>query len=160
MRAALFSPVAEDDRAIPYLAETAIFAQWFHSSGSKLHYARWKDGGEVDMVMLSPRTQKAIWAIEIKWSDRYCEHPGELESLIDYCVENELGEALVTSKTRIVSCTIKGVLLKFTPVSLYCYTVGYNIIHNKTVPMKPQDVVSLPEILVENDKHEAAAEHS
>lgn len=158
MRAALFSPVAEDDRALPYLAETAIFAQWFHSE-SKLHYARWKDG-EVDMVMLSSGTQKAIWALEIKWSDRYCEHPGELDSLIDYCIDSGLNEALVTSKTKTASCTIKDVFLDFTPASLYCYTVGYNIIHHKTTPMKPQAVVSLPENMTKDKDNETASKHS
>lgn len=138
MRAALFSPVSGDDKALPHLAETAIFSQWFHSE-STLHYARWKDG-EVDMVMLTRGTQKALWAIEIKWSDRYCEHPGELNSLIDYCLENQLDNALVTSKTQTISCEIKGVMLKFVPASIYCYTVGYNLIRHKTNPMNPNEI--------------------
>jgi len=156
MRAALFSPISGDDKVLPHLAETAIFSQWFHSS-STLHYARWKDGGEVDMVMLGRGTQKAIWAIEIKWSDRYCEHPGELESLIDYCLENGLDNAIVTSKTQAVSCQIKGVYLSFIPAALYCYTVGYNIIHHKTTLMNPE---LLPELPPQKDNNEAAAEQS
>lgn len=36
MRAALFSPAKADDGVLPHLAETAIFAQWFHSD-SILH---------------------------------------------------------------------------------------------------------------------------
>jgi len=138
MRAALFSPITEDDRALPYLAETAIFSQWFHSE-STLHYARWKDG-EVDIVMLSRAEQKAIWAVEVKWSDRYCRHPGELESLIGYCVDNKLNKATVTSKTLTVSCEIDGVKLEFIPASIYCYTVGYNIVREKTHPSKPKNV--------------------
>ena len=137
MRAALFSPVTQDDKALPYLAETAIFSQWFHSDET-LHYARWKDG-EVDIVMLSNGEQKAIWAVEVKWSDRYCHHPGELESLISYCVDNKLKKATVTSKTLTVSCEISGVKLEFIPASIYCYTVGYNLVHQKTHPAKPSN---------------------
>jgi predicted AAA+ superfamily ATPase len=129
MRAALFSPVTGDDKALPYLAETAIFAQWFHSD-STLHYARWSDG-EVDMVMLGSADQKPAWAVEVKWSDRYCEHPGELTSLIDFCLENGLSENLVTSKTLTAECQIKDVLIRFIPASIYCYMVGYNIIRTK-----------------------------
>ena len=88
MRAALFSPLTKDDSAIPYLAETAIFAQWFHSDNT-LHYARWHDG-EVDMVMLGGPKQKAIWAVEVKWSDRYCEKPAELSGLVGFCQANGL----------------------------------------------------------------------
>lgn len=130
MRAALFSPVGADDISTPYLAETAIFAQWFHATATP-HYARWKDG-EVDIVMLQPETQKAMWAMEIKWTDRYCDRPGELSGLVDYCVENKLDWAWVTSKTRHASCQIKGVTLNFIPTSVYCYFLGFNIIHQKT----------------------------
>ena len=140
MRAALFSPITADDKAFPYLAETAIFSQWFHSD-SMLHYARWKDG-EVDIVMLSKAEQKLKWAVEVKWSDRYCKHPGELESLIGYCVDNLLEEATVTSKTMTASCEIKGLKLKFIPASIYCYTVGYNLVRHKTPPSKPRNVTS------------------
>jgi predicted AAA+ superfamily ATPase len=129
MRAALFSPVTAEDPALPYLAETAIFSQWFHSNET-LHYARWADG-EVDMVMLDSSNQKAFWAVEVKWSDRYCDHPHELESLVSFCLENHLIDPMVTSKTKTVSCKVKGVVLRFVPASIYCYTVGYNLIHGR-----------------------------
>ena len=144
MRAALFSPVTESDKALPYLAETAIFAQWFHSE-SALHYARWGDG-EVDIVMLNRGDQKAAWAVEIKWSDRFCDNPGELSGVIDYCVDNGLLSALVTSKTRTATCNIKGITLNFIPASLYCYTVGYNIIRYKTVMMNQPGAVLSPQV--------------
>ena len=135
MRAALFSPVKEDEAILPHLAETAIFSQWFHSDIT-LRYARWKDG-EVDMVNLDRADQKPIWAIEVKWSDRYCEKPRELESLIDYCIENGLPSAIVTSKSMSVTCKVNDVTLNFIPASIYCYMVGYNLIRHKTHPVKP-----------------------
>jgi predicted AAA+ superfamily ATPase len=129
MRAALFAPVIEGDPALPYLAETAIFSQWFHSEAS-LHYARWQDG-EVDMVMLGGPQAGIQWAVEVKWSDRYCKRPEELRSLLQFCVDNHLTNALVTSKTETVTCEIDNVSLRFVPASVYCYTVGYNIIRRK-----------------------------
>lgn len=128
MRAALFSPVVEDDTAIPYLAETAIFSQWFHSS-SLLYYARWQ-GGEVDIVRLGDN-QKPAWAVEVKWSDRYCDKPSELQSLITFCHANSLTNVVVTSKTKTLTCKVGGMVIPFVPASVYCYSVGHNIIHGR-----------------------------
>jgi hypothetical protein len=134
MRAALFSPVVADDPSTPRLTETAIFSQWFHHSAI-LHYARWKDG-EVDIVMLQTQTQKPAWAMEVKWSDRYCDSPGELDSLLDYCTKNGLKEGWVTSKSKTVSCSIDGVTFRFIPASIYCYMLGHQIIRQKIHPLE------------------------
>ena len=128
MRAALFSPLNAEDAAIGPLTETAIFSQWFHSE-NVLNYARWHDG-EVDIVMLGPK-QKVVWAVEVKWSDRYCENPGELKSLIGFCQSNGLKSSLVTSKTQVLTKRVDGLEIEFRPASVYCYTVGYNLIHGK-----------------------------
>jgi len=143
MRAALFSPLKADDPAISYLAETAIFSQWFHSN-TVLNYARWHDG-EVDMVLLGPK-QKCAWAIEVKWSDRYCERPEELESLVSFCRATGLKDVLVTSKTKTQTCDVEGIKIPFLPASLYCYTVGYNIIHGrKNLSLAKQVEIEEPE---------------
>jgi predicted AAA+ superfamily ATPase len=130
MRAALFSPVKSSDDAIGALAETAIFSQWFHSQFGSLYYARWPEG-EVDIVSLSPNTQKAAWAVEVKWSDRYCEKLGELKNVISFCHSNGLADVLVTSKTKALTCNVDDVLVEFVPTSSYCYTVGFNVIHSR-----------------------------
>lgn len=127
MRAALFEPVGADDAAVPYLTETAIFAQWFHSSGVALYYARWADG-EVDLVLLQGPRNEVAWAVEVKWSDRYCSKPDELLSLIEFCKDNKLTDSLVTSKTLWTTSSIGDLKIKFVPASIYCYTVGFNII--------------------------------
>jgi uncharacterized protein len=129
MRAALFSPLQADDAATPALVETAIFSQWFHSDET-LYYARWPDG-EVDIVMLGA-DQKAAWAVEVKWSDRYCDKPEELASLVSFCHSNRLGNTLITSKTRMLDCTMEGIHMPFVPASAYCYTVGHNIVKQQS----------------------------
>lgn len=128
MRAALFAPLQSEDAALPALVETAVFSQWFHSVDT-LHYARWHDG-EVDIVMLDAK-QKATWAVEVKWSDRYCDHPRELTSLIEFCHNNHLDENLVTSRTKAMVCTVDDIKIKFIPASVYCYTVGHNIVQGR-----------------------------
>lgn len=143
MRAALFSPLGPEDKAVAPLAETSIFSQWFHSE-DPLYYARWQ-GGEVDMVYLSPE-QKPDWAVEVKWSDRYCDNPRELRSLISFCRTNGLRKPLVTSKTRTLVREVDGVRIEFVPASIYCYTVGYNIIQGKkALPALATDVAVPPD---------------
>jgi predicted AAA+ superfamily ATPase len=155
LRAALFSPVGADDRTIGHLAETAIYSQWFHSQDTELHYARWqaprvrhvpKDpaDGEVDMVMLDPEDQKPAWAVEVKWSDGYCEDLGKLKAVLGFCSANELGHVLVTTRTKTMMNRVGSVDVAFLPASIYCYTVGYNLIHgrNRHMPRRPKKRVS------------------
>lgn len=145
MRAALFSPLkAEENEVIGALAETAIFSQWYHGE-FPLYYARWSDG-EVDIVYLDSRTQKAVWAIEVKWSDRYCDKPEDLKSILSFCQANGLKDVLVTSKTKAMGREINGVRITFVPASMYCYTVGRNIIRRgpRAATVSEQLAMDLP----------------
>ncbi len=136
MRAALLSPIKKDDIAIGPLTETAVFSQWFHSTNVNLYYARWNDG-EVDIVCRVLQEQKQLWAVEVKWSDRFCDHLDELKSLVSFCIANGLKNTLVTSLTRNIICERDGVKIRFVPASLYCYTVGLNLVRQKSSPALP-----------------------
>ncbi|MEE9294437.1 MAG: DUF4143 domain-containing protein, partial [Phycisphaerae bacterium] len=128
IRSALFSPITIDDEAMGALAETAVLAQWFHESSASIHYARWQKG-EVDIVWL--RKNKPKWAVEVKWSDRYYEKPAELKSLIAFCHANQIYNPAVTTRTKQGELTVQNVCMHFVPASLYCYTVGYNLIRSR-----------------------------
>ena len=128
IRSALFSPVAHDDEVMGGLAETAAFSQWFHAP-TQLHYARWKDG-EVDIV-LSGEDQKPVWITEVKWSDRYFKRPSDLKNVLFFCRENGLKKAVVTTLTEVGKKEVEGIQIGFMPASIYCYSVGYNIIKGK-----------------------------
>jgi len=128
IRSALFTPVQEGDDFIGHLAETAIFSQWFHQD-SPLHYARWK-GGEVDIV--SMHTNKDIsWAVEVKYSDRFYDRPYDLKSIFKFCTTNNLRSVTITTHKKSGIKLINNVELEFIPSSLYCYTVGRNLIEGK-----------------------------
>lgn len=129
MRSALFSPVKENDEVMGHLAETGIFSQWFHSYDSRLYYARWNHG-EVDIVSLGSN-QKPFWAVEVKWSDRPVENTDELRNLINFCHANKLYNVSVTTRTVETFREIDGIDIEFIPASVYCYTVGYNIVRGK-----------------------------
>ena len=139
LRAALFGTVAADDEAMGAVAETAVFAQWFHSD-LDLHYARSRSGsgGEVDIVHLD-RGQTPAWCVEVKWSDRVVRHTEELTTLADFSNRHPDAALLVTTRTvdrADVPWPGQG-RLNFEPASLYCYSVGYNLVAGNPLPPRP-----------------------
>ena len=130
LRCALFQPIRVTDDEIGDLVETAVYAQWIPRQGVDISYANWrlnkKEQGEVDIVGIDVSRQKPQWSVEIKWSDRYVEHPGELESLLWYMPKNGLKEAIVTTETLTADKEMDSVTLHFMPVACYAYTVGKN----------------------------------
>ncbi len=131
LRAALFSPISETDQIMGNMVETAILSQWMHRESMELMYARWK-GGEVDLVSLDTKAFKAAWAVEIKWSNRYFDHPGKLKSLIQFCKDNKLPNALVTSIDKLGVQQVEGLNITFVPASLYAYNIGVGTLERKS----------------------------
>lgn len=133
LRGALFSPIAKDDDFIGNMVETAIFSQWGHNTDFIPFYARWKDG-EIDIVRLSNEKQKPVWAVEIKWSNRYAKSLHKLSNLKSFCQKNGLDRALITTLDIEEIKEDDGLIYDFTPCSLYCYTVGRNAVYEKLNP--------------------------
>ncbi len=130
LRSALFSPMTATDELIGNMVETAIFSQWMHRDSFTPWYARW-NGGEVDMVGLSEADLKPIWALEIKWTNRYFEKPNELKSLYKFCSENNIGSPIVTTIDKAGKQNYKGINFQFLPSSAYAYTVGKNTLEKR-----------------------------
>ena len=124
LRCALFGPVAADDEEMGAIAETAVFAQWFHAD-LNLHYARWRNG-EVDIVRLDGQ-QSPHWCVEVKWSNRYFRNPGMLKGLREFSLRHPRASLLATTRTETGRAQPwdGGSTVYFAPTSLYCYMVGH-----------------------------------
>ena len=137
LRCALFQPIKVTDEEIGDMVETAVYAQWVPRQGVDISFANWrlsnKEQGEVDIVGINAGTQKPQWAVEIKWTDRYAERPGELESLLWYMPKNGLKDAIVTSETIAKTKEMEEMTLHFIPVACYAYTVAGNTLYNKNL---------------------------
>lgn len=130
LRSALFSPIKESDEFIGNMVETAIFSQWQHSEYShELYYARWGNG-EVDMVNMNAGT-KPSWSIEIKWSNRFYEKTNELKNLKSFCTRHKMKRAIVTTVSILDVKNLDDFAYEFIPASIYCYSVGRNLIDGK-----------------------------
>ncbi|HFA50193.1 MAG TPA: ATP-binding protein [Bacteroidetes bacterium] len=123
LRSALFSPINMGSKEMGNMVETAIYSQWFHRYWHTPYYARWK-GGEVDIVGLTSNNLKPAWAVEIKWSNRYFEKPGELKSLSNFLIKNKIKRAIVTTISITGEIELQDFTLDYMPSSLYCYTIG------------------------------------
>lgn len=115
------------------MVETAVYAQWIPRQGASIRYANWRIGkqqGEVDIVGLNIARQKPDWAVEIKWTDRFFEHPNELVSLKYFMEKNQMNYALVTSISKSGSIKVENLTLQFIPVACYAYIVGENTMNH------------------------------
>ena len=129
----MFQPISEQDNEIGDMVETAVYAQWIPRQGVSIRYANWKIGklqGEVDIVGLNIARQKPDWAVEIKWTDRFFDHPNELVSLKYFMEKNKMSYALVTSISKSGSIKIDNLALQFIPVACYAYIVGENTMNH------------------------------
>jgi predicted AAA+ superfamily ATPase len=127
LRAALFSPLSQTDSEMGNMVETAVLSQSVRREKLDLTYARWKEGrseGEVDLVWVDSKSYKPVWGVEIKWSNRYFEKPNELRSLISFCKNNNLPQALATSIDKFGVKQIDGLALLFLPASVYSYNIS------------------------------------
>lgn len=131
LRCALFSPIKDGDPLMGNLVETAIFSQWQHSI-YPLYYARWQNG-EVDIVFLDAE-QKPKWIVEIKWSNKSISDHNRLKNLIHFGHLHEMKSATITTIDASTRGEINDILFDFIPSSLYCYTVGKNLILYKNSP--------------------------
>jgi hypothetical protein len=116
------------------MIETAIFAQWLHREDLHLKYARWKKGrteGEVDLILLENKTFKPQWCVEIKWSNRFFNHPSELNSLMHFCHMHSFTSTLVTTIDQVGNKNYGSVDITYLPVALYAYNVGFNTLEKK-----------------------------
>lgn len=129
LRAALFGPVAQDDRAMGALVETALISQWAHfDSINSIFYSRWKNG-EVDFVSLHKGTQRPERVIEVKWSDRAIAEPRkELKGVLEFARVNKMDQIIVATPSGEVEkefTEIDGVKIIFMPLALLVLGQGY-----------------------------------
>ena len=84
----------------------------------------------------------AVWAMEVKWSIRYTDHPRELSSHLRYSHAQNLTRAMVTTRTTRSARTIDSVTFEVLLASLYCCMRGFNLVHGRyllegLIPTKP-----------------------
>ena len=130
MRTGLFGPLVSEDDRFGHLVETALFAQRFHED-AKLHYARWgTDDNEVDLVETNAALDP-IFALEIKWSDRYATRPDDLSALLRFAKKCGLSQVWCTSRTEFAFTEVDGVGMSFWPAAVMAYHFGMSAVRGR-----------------------------
>ena len=138
MRAALFGNIEDESEHIGSLTETAIFSQWLHSNViENLYYARW-DKGEVDIVCMGRESQKPLWIVEVKWSDRVISDHSLMNNCVNFMTANSLHTSpILTTKTHRGKIEYRGINFRLVPNSEYAYTLAKNILEYKNLTKQP-----------------------
>ncbi len=134
LRTALFGSTSAREAAFGLLVETAVFAQWLHSEGESLHYARWKQG-ELDFVSLLPN-QQVQWAAEIKWMDRFAQRPSLMKPVLSFCLKNNVRQIVATTRSLFGKHKISNVEIQFWPAALYSFAVGHSLINSRVLALE------------------------
>ncbi|MBC8339759.1 MAG: ATP-binding protein [Rhodospirillales bacterium] len=129
--AALFGPVAKDDKMFPRLAETALVAQWAGSATEgRLAYASWR-GGAIDLMEINPDTGLPVHVYELDWRDEYAT-PGSKadrgpQELTDFVARtNRQAKAHILTATTARLGAMAGIDITLAPLALYAYWMGRN----------------------------------
>jgi predicted AAA+ superfamily ATPase len=123
-RAALLGRLERDDPAAEAVAETAIVGQWLHtSSAPRLRFARWGAGATertVDLVCIDPTRSRALWAVDVTWSNRAYADDAAIAGLSALAAGSERAfPRRVTTRTLGGTRTIGSVECAFSPISVY-----------------------------------------
>lgn len=123
LRAAMYGPVDADDPIMGALVETAVVAQYVHSSYiERIFYARW-DKGEIDLVFLHD-DGTPYSAYEIKWSDRIERDRSGIRHIISFIENNQVKYKVLFTRTYAANITAKGFEIKARPVARMCIAIG------------------------------------
>lgn len=69
----------------------------------------------------------------IKWTNKLVEEKRDLKNIILFCTLNKVKNPTVTTYDITKVETVEGLHFEFIPASLYCYTVGRNIVRYKNL---------------------------
>lgn len=143
MYTGLFGAMPESAPEFGRLVETALFAQRFHED-ARLTYARWgAQDCEVDLVE-SSAAHKPLGALEIKWSDRFVDHPERLEGLTRFVKQNRLEVAWATTKSRFAQSTVGDSQIRMWPAAALAFHYGVRAVDARVADIEARILDARP----------------
>jgi uncharacterized protein len=135
MYTGLFGAMSQSDPDFGRLVETALFAQRFHED-ARLTYARWgAQDCEVDLVE-SSAAHKPVGALEIKWSDRFVDHPNRLQGLARFAKQNRLEVAWATTKSRFAQSMVGDSQIRMWPAAALAFHYGVRAVDARVADLE------------------------
>jgi predicted AAA+ superfamily ATPase len=127
LRNLLIAPLATTDEDINTLSESILFSQYIDKKDFETHYSGWTIGrtlGIVEMLGKKYYNAEQYWASKINWSNYYFNHFDELKSFFNFCENNNINEAIITTTDKSEIKNYNGIEFNFLPLALYAYALG------------------------------------
>lgn len=129
MRTALFTPLTVDDIRMEQMVETAILAQWQHVEKDMFYYCK-HDHVFIDLIKVD-KNKKPVWITDVRWQHPHGLESNELDIVGHFCEKHGLLSSMITTKQNRDIIPSSNVIHSYEPTSLYCYSVGKQIVEDK-----------------------------
>ncbi len=131
MRTALFTPLSIDDIRTEQMVETAILAQWQHVEKGMFYYCK-HDHVFLDLIKVD-ENKKPVWVTDVRWQHPHGLQSNELDIVGHFCEKHGLLSSMITTKQTRDVIPSSNVIHSYEPASLYCYSIGKQIVENKMI---------------------------
>ncbi len=131
LRTALFTPLSDDNIRTEYMVETAILAQWQHIEKDMFYYCK-HDHVIIDLIKVD-ENKNPIWITDVRWQHPHGLAPNELDIVGHFCEKYGLISSMITTKQTRDIIPSSNVIHSYEPASLYCYTIGKQIVEDKLI---------------------------
>ncbi|RLD81880.1 MAG: hypothetical protein DRJ10_05630 [Bacteroidetes bacterium] len=131
MRTALFTPLTIDDIRTEYMVETAILAQWQHVEKDMFYYCK-HDHVFIDLIKVD-ENKNPVWITDVRWQHPHGLEHNELDIVGYFCEKHGLLSSMITTKETRDIIPSSNVIHSYEPASLYCYSIGKQIVENKMI---------------------------
>jgi len=131
MRTALFTPLTVDDIRTEYMVETAILAQWQHIEKDMFYYCK-HDHVFIDLIKVD-NNKNPVWITDVRWQHPHGLQHNELDIVGHFCGKHGLLSSMITTKQTRDIIPSSNVIHSYEPASLYCYSIGKQIVENKMI---------------------------
>ncbi len=128
MRTALFQPITADSPFLVNLAITTMLAQWQHVERDMIAYAKW-DNNELNIVKLA-ENKTPIWITDIHSGDKPHEDSNTISKITEFCTKHNIPSSMTTTLDHRDIVLSESMIHSFEPTSLYCYSVGRQIVED------------------------------
>ncbi len=131
MRTALFTPLSFNDLRTEFMVETAIMAQWQHVEKGMFYYCK-HDHVYIDLIKVNENNDP-VWVTDVRWQHPHVLQANEPDIVGNFCEKHGLLSSMITTKQTRDTIPSSNVIHSYEPASLYCYSIGKQIVEEKMI---------------------------
>lgn len=134
LRSNLLEKITATDIKLSQVLKSVVWLQMPYLFHEKTFYSGWIQGRYnfmVDSVGTHYRNPEKKWLIQTQWNNHYFDNFFDLKSVFQFCENNRIEQALITTIDKSGKKVSNRVKYTFVPAAVLAYTLSYNAIVNK-----------------------------